>query len=284
MEMQSRFLTVGANEVPRFFYGTAWKEDQTVDLTLKALNAGFRAIDTANQRKHYCEIGVGEGIKKFLKSTSTKRESLFIQTKFTFARGQDHRKPYNENDSYTRQVSDSFTSSLKQLGVDYIDSYVLHGPFRSENIGDEDLETWAAMEKLLTDGKIRYLGISNVSPDQLRELCAKVKILPSFVQNRCYARQKWDMATRQICNERGIIYQGFSLLTANREEVNSSTVNDLAKKYGKTSQQIIFRFSQQLGMVTLTGTTNTENMRQDLDIYDFFLNADEVSQIEKVGV
>ena len=90
--------------IPSFFYGTAWKEDKTEDLTFQALQAGFTAVDTANQRIHYYEEAVGAGIRKFLDLKTRKREDLFLQTKFTFARGQDHRKPYNDSDPFPVQV------------------------------------------------------------------------------------------------------------------------------------------------------------------------------------
>src|SRR5438552_18911209 len=115
---------------PTFLYGTAWKEEQTEPLTYLALEMGFAGIDTANQRKHYDEEGVGKAIKGFLDAGSNQREDLFIQTKFTFAQGQDHRKPYDANARYATQVRQSFESSLRHLGLNYIDSYILHGPFK----------------------------------------------------------------------------------------------------------------------------------------------------------
>lgn len=269
--------------IPRFFYGTAWKETQTADLTFQALQCGFTAIDTANQRKHYFEEGVGNGIHKFLQLNSRKRDTLFIQTKFTFARGQDHRKPYDESDSFTKQVADSFASSLIHLQTEYLDSYVLHGPSHNNGLTDADFEVWNAMEKLVTDQKVKFLGISNVTAPQLSELCAHVKIKPNFVQNRCFARFGWDRQTREICERESLVYQGFSLLTANQRELASPLILALARKYNKTIPQVVFRFSQQLGMICLTGTTQTEHMRQDLNIYDFELNPDEISQIENIG-
>ncbi|MEQ1877975.1 MAG: aldo/keto reductase, partial [Bdellovibrionia bacterium] len=185
--------------IPWFLYGTAWKEDETPRLTYQALNAGFTAIDTANQRKHYFEEGVGVGIREFVKAKGIDKNSLFLQTKFTYARGQDHRKPYKDSDSFTKQVADSFESSLKHLGVEHIDSYVLHGPYNGEGIGDEDLETWAAMESLSTSGRVSYLGVSNVSPEQLETLLKTAKVKPKFVQNRCYASMGWDREVRDIC-------------------------------------------------------------------------------------
>lgn len=267
--------------IPKFIYGTAWKEERTEELTLQALKAGFRAIDTANQRKHYFEEGVGLGIKGFLElSDSPKREDLFLQTKFTYSRGQDHRKPYNDGDSFTKQVADSFASSLVHLGTSYIDSYVLHGPYSANSIGHQDLETWAAMESLLEKKLVKYLGVSNINPEQLISLCEKVKAKPTFVQNRCFARFGWDKEVREICKSEGIIYQGFSLLTANLHELSSPLIQDIAIKYGKTVPQIVFRFANQLNMVCLTGTSSIKHMHEDLDVFNFELSDSEIFQME----
>ncbi len=273
----------GANtHVPRFFYGTAWKEEHTAELTLQALQAGFRAIDTANQRKHYFEEAVGLGLEKFLRLSQTTRADIFLQTKFTYLRGQDHRLPYSPGDSFTKQVQDSFKSSLSHLRTDSIDSYVLHGPFGPIGIGDEDIETWRAMESLTQDKKVKFLGVSNVSAKQLQLLIEIAKTPPTFVQNRCFARTGWDKDVRSICTAEGIKYQGFSLLTANQDELSSPAVVQIAKKYGKTIPQVAFRFSQQLGMITLTGTTDPHHMKEDLNIDDFELTTKEVSEIENI--
>src|SRR5436305_11145123 len=93
--MSDRTLLIDGVHVPRFLYGTAWKEDETQRLTALALNLGFRGIDTANQRRHYHEAAVGEAITAALASGLVTREDLFLQTKFTFQRGQDHRLPYD---------------------------------------------------------------------------------------------------------------------------------------------------------------------------------------------
>ena len=172
---------INDNIIPGFFYGTAWKEEKTENLTFQALQSGFSAIDTANQRKHYYEEAVGRGIQKFLDLKTKTREELFLQTKFTFARGHDHRKPYKDSDSFTEQVASSFASSLQHLHTDYVDSYILHGP-HGTGIGKEDLECWSAMENLLKAKKIKFIGISNVSAGQLETLCKSVEQKPSFVQ------------------------------------------------------------------------------------------------------
>ena len=263
--------------IPSFIYGTAWKEEETERLVCQALDSGFLAIDTANQRKHYFEEAVGRGLTKFLHSHSQKRENLWLQTKFTYARGQDHRLPYDPEASFTDQVNQSFASSLKHLNTDYLDSYILHGPFSRHGIDKVDLEVWSAMTILKESGKTKEIGISNVSLPQLKELHKTARAKPAFVQNRCYARTGWDLRVREFCSENNIHYQGFSLLTANGHELNSDVVKAMAQKYNKTISQITFRFAQQMGMIPLTGTTNKAHMLEDLDIQDFELTSSEVS-------
>lgn len=279
-----KFHLINEIKVPNFFYGTAWKEERTAPLTEQALTAGFLAIDTANQRKHYFEEAVGQGIQNFLNSNKASRDQLFLQTKFTYARGQDHRKPYDENAPYWKQVEQSFTSSLQHLGVNYIDSYILHGPFASSGITQEDREVWRAMEDLQIKGKVRLIGVSNVSLEQLEELYNFAKVKPSFVQIRTYATRAWERDIRKYCNKNGILFQGFSLLTANRNELQSELLLNLANKYQREVSQIIFRFVKQLGVIPITGTSNFEHMKADLNTEDFSLTSSEVEQIENLGL
>ena len=126
--MPDRTLSIQGIRVPRFLYGTAWKEQETRRLTELALRAGFRGIDTANQRRHYHEAAVGEAVAAVVESGLVAREDLFLQTKFTFRPGQDHRLPYDPAAPVAVQVEQSFASSLEHLGTEVIDSYVLHGP------------------------------------------------------------------------------------------------------------------------------------------------------------
>ena len=126
--MSESTLSIHGNTVARFLYGTAWKEDETQRLTELAIRNGFRGIDTANQRRHYHEAAVGAGIGAVIASGLVTRDELFLQTKYTFQRGQDHRLPYDPNAPIATQVEQSFTSSLEHLDTDWIDSYLLHGP------------------------------------------------------------------------------------------------------------------------------------------------------------
>jgi len=264
--------------LPTFIYGTAWKEDATTGLVRLALKAGFRGIDTANQRRHYHEAGVGEA----LAAARLRREDLFLQTKFTYVGGQDQRLPYDPRAPLAVQVEQSFASSLEHLGVDRLDSYVLHGPSVARGLSNHDWETWEAMERLHAAGGTRLLGVSNVSLGQLAELYAGASTKPAIVQNRCFAAMGWDRAVRQFCRERGIAYQAFSLLTANPEVLRHRRVHEIAARVGRTVPQVIFRFALEVGMTPLTGTTSPAHMAEDLGVYDFELRPDEVRALEQI--
>jgi diketogulonate reductase-like aldo/keto reductase len=275
-------LVVDGVCVPRFLYGTAWKEQQTQSLTELAVQQGFRGIDTANQRRHYHEAGVGQAIAASIQSGLVKREELFLQTKFTHRAGQDHRLPYDPRASIRTQVEQSFASSLEHLGVTAIDSYVLHGPSQRMGLAAADGEAWRAMESLHASGGVRLLGVSNVTLEQLDSICQQARVPPRFVQNRCYAARGWDRAVREYCKAHSIVYQGFSLLTANREVLVHPHVIRSARRHGRTVSQIVFRFAVDIGMLPLTGTSSAEHMRQDLDVLGFKLEADEVECIERL--
>ncbi len=277
----SRYVDLQGVRVPTFIYGTAWKEDATARLARAALDAGFRGIDTANQRRHYFEAGVGEALGGAFAS-GLDRNDVFLQTKFTYAGGQDHRLPYDPGAPLAAQVAQSFASSLEHLGVDYLDSYVLHGPSVRRGLGDDDWATWAAMERLHGDRRTRLLGVSNVTLAQLEELYARASIKPAVVQNRCFAAMGWDRDVRRFCAERGILYQGFSLLTANPDVFRFRVVHEIAARRGMTLPQVVFRFALEVGMVALTGTTSRLHMEEDLRVYDFALEPEEVRAIETV--
>lgn len=282
--MTERTLSIAGVTVPRFLYGTAWKEEQTRPLTELALRQGFRGIDTANQRRHYHEAAVGEAIAASIASGVAAREELFLQTKFTFRAGQDHRLPYDPQAPIRVQVEQSFARSLEHLGSERIDSYVLHGPMQRMGLTPADWEAWRAMESLYDSGRTRLLGVSNVSLEQLQSLCQQTRVRPHFVQNRCYAVLGWDRPVRQFCAANGLIYQGFSLLTANREVLATPELARIAASHGRTAAQVVFRFALDIGMVPLTGTSAIEHMREDLEVFDFCLAPEEVALIERLAV
>jgi diketogulonate reductase-like aldo/keto reductase len=269
--------------IPSFMYGTAWKKEATLQLVQLAVGSGFRAIDTANQRIHYEEALVGEALQA-LDKNGTKRETLFLQTKFTPIGGQGGQTPYDASAALATQVRQSFDSSLTHLRTEYVDSYVLHAPLQRRGLGEADWEVWGTMEGLCQSGKTRMIGISNVTPGQLTQLCEQAKLKPMMVQNRCFAVLGWDKEVREICHAHGIIYQGFSLLTANREVLADPAIRTIAQRLGAGPAQIIFRFAMQIGMLPLTGTTSQQHMEEDLQAEQLALSTEEIQRIETIAL
>jgi diketogulonate reductase-like aldo/keto reductase len=269
--------------IPDFLYGTAWKEDRTPVLVELALRMGFRGIDTANQRRHYFEAGVGQGLAAAYHAGVVRRADLFLQTKFTYRPGQDHRLPYDPAAELSVQVAQSMASSLEHLGTDHVDSYVLHGPSSGHDWTDADAEVWEAMKKERDAGRTRMLGVSNVSLRHLEQMVEVHSEAPAFVQNRCYARFGWDREVRLFCSQRKIFYQGFSLLTANAEVMRHPLVTGFAARANATPAQVVFAFARAVGMLPLTGTSDAEHMKQDLANSGVELSNDALRAIERLA-
>lgn len=271
-----RTVDVQGVQVPTMLYGTAWKEDATCGLVKDALAAGFLGIDTANQRKHYHEAEVGRALAEA-------GSGAFVQTKFTYRRGQDDRLPYDPSASLGEQVRQSFASSQQHLGRRVIDAYLLHGPELDQAWSAGDAEVWRAMEALHDQGLVRLIGVSNVRPVHLRGLLSIARVRPAFVQNRCYAKLGFDREVRELCGAAGIVYQGFSLLTANRDLWGHKALHPVARRLSATPAQVVLRYALSIGILPLTGTTDAAHMRQDLACPALALTPDEQALISSLA-
>jgi diketogulonate reductase-like aldo/keto reductase len=171
-------------------------------------------------------------------------------------------------------------SSLEHLGTDYVDSYVLHGPASGYDWSDADAEVWEAMRKERDAGRTRCLGVSNISLHHLEHMIASHAEVPAFVQNRCFARLGWDRDVRRFCRERKIVYQGFSLLTANADVLQHPLITGLAANASVTSAQLVFAFARAVEMLPLTGTSSAQHMTEDLASRELKLPRQAVDAIE----
>jgi diketogulonate reductase-like aldo/keto reductase len=263
--------------MPPMIYGTAWKKEATASLVAQALRLGFRGIDTACQPKHYDEAAVGAGIAAVLDAKLT-RAQLYLQTKFTPIDGQDPaRIPYDPRAGLAEQVVQSFAASLQHLRTDYLDALVLHSPLRDAG---QQAEVWQAMERIVTQGGARCIGISNCySLPSLERLHRNALIKPSIVQNRFHAETGYDRGIRSFCKAHGIVYQSFWTLTANPHILANQGVRALATRYRRTPAQILFRVLMHEGVVPLTGTRSQEHMIEDLALGEFALPAEECTAI-----
>lgn len=275
-------LAVQGMSVPWLLYGTAWKEDATEALTGQALVAGFRGIDTANQRKHYQEAGVGAALKAAFKQGVVRRDEVFLQTKFTHVDGQDHRLPYDAAATADKQVGQSFASSLEHLGIETVDSYLLHGPSVPGGWAEADLQAWGAMEDLQRSGRARLIGVSNVSATQLELIHAKAAVKPAIVQNRTFTRPDADKAVRDFCKAKGLAYQGFSLLTGHGRLMSHPLLHAMAERVEATVPQIVFRYCKERGIHVLAGTTSPQHMAHDVAAADLVLKAEDLAVLDRL--
>ncbi|MDD2906005.1 MAG: aldo/keto reductase [Sulfurimonas sp.] len=267
-------------EMPKIIYGTAWKKEKTAAFVVQAVEAGFRAIDTACQPKHYFERGVGDALA-ILKTKGFKRSDIFLQTKFTPLAGQDPNAiPYDKNASLKTQVAESFEVSKKNLQTDYVDALVLHSPlFPFAKL----LEVWRAMELLYKNAEALQLGISNCYDlALLQRLYEEAQIKPSIVQNRFYADTGYDKELRKWCREKNIRTQSFWTLSANPHLLASKTIVKIALKYKKSEAQILFNYLYTQGVTPLSGTTSAEHMQEDLQAFDFVMSDDEKRSISEL--
>lgn len=261
-----------------FLYGTAWKQEATTDLVVKAIRQGFKGIDTACQPKHYREDLVGAALFRLATEHNIPRETLWIQTKFTTLNGQDASNvPYDPNAPLARQVEQSIARSLQNLRTTYIDSLVLHSPLDSLNA---TLQVWKVFEDAVDKGIVKQLGISNCyDPRMFMDLYDRSRIKPQVLQNRFYAESGFDAELRAFCLDKGITYQTFWTLSANDVAMKSRAVQGAATRLRATPAQVLFRWLIQEGHQPLTGTKSLEHMRQDLDVVNFELSLQEMDQI-----
>ncbi len=224
-------------------------------------------IDTAGQPKHYNEAGVGDGIAAAMIELELARSDIWIQTKFSPVGGQDkNAMPYDPEADLEDQVLQSIDVSLKNLRTTYIDSLVLHSPYRTM---EETLEVWGVMEQLVDKGIVRQLGISNCyNFDTFTHLYEKARIKPSVLQNRFYADSGFDVPLRKFCNDNGILYQSFWTLTASRNALRKPEIASIAAGKDLTPQTLMYAFMMTMGHTPLDGTTSRVHMLEDVAVME----------------
>jgi diketogulonate reductase-like aldo/keto reductase len=259
---------ITAHAKPFLLYGTAWKKEMTEQHVSDAIHTGFRFIDTACQPKHYNESGVGAGWTSAAHDLQLDRSDFFIQTKYTLYRGQDpNNVPYDHLAPLEEQVKTSLQVSLKNLKTNYLDSLVMHSPLDTL---EETMKAWRTMETFVDEGKVLRLGMSNCYDMELfQSIYESARVKPSVLQNRFRAETKFDTDLRAFCKSKGIWYQSFWTLTANRDALATPEVRVLADLHDLTPQQLMFAFLMSLGYVTpLSGTTSRMHMAQDVAVME----------------
>ncbi len=264
-EIQTKIQLANGVEMPTIGYGT-WQVENSpsgADAVAEAIRAGYRHIDGAARYEN--EVSVGEGIRK----SGIARKELFVTSKVWYT----HRS--------SEKVLESCDTTLRDLGLDYVDLYLIHWPAVAknyENWEEVNAETWRAMETIYREGKARAIGVSNFLPHHLEPLLKTAEIIPMV--NQMEFRPGYPQTEcAEWCMERRIVTEAWRPLGAGAA-LNRDLMKELSAKYGKTPAQICLRWVLQHGLVPLVKSANPVRMRENLDVYDFSLSAEDMEQID----
>lgn len=253
--------------IPELGFGT-WQTpngDVAVSAVKKALEVGYRHIDTAQGYKN--EDSVGQAIKE----SGIPREEIFLTTKL-----------WNENHSYDLVLS-SFEESLKKLQTDYIDLFLIHWPnpvkFR-DNWQSANAETWRAMEELYQAGKIKAIGVSNFLPHHFEELKKTATIFP-MVNQIFLAPGELQKEVVSYCQEHNVLLEAYSPLGTGKI-FDVPEMQELSDKYGKTIAQIAIRWSLQHGFLPLPKSVTPNRIEENLAVFDFELSDEDMQRIDQL--
>ncbi|WP_374206546.1 aldo/keto reductase [Microbacterium sp. VKM Ac-2923] len=229
--------------------------EDTEQAVVDAIQAGYRLIDTAASYGN--EEAVGRGIA----ASGVAREELFVTTKLWIQKRGE------------QGALEAFDTSLRQLGLDYLDLYLIHQPF-----GDYYGE-WRAMEKLHMEGRIRAIGVSNFAPDRLVDLIQFSDVVPAVNQMETNPfHQQVDY--QDLLAEEGVVLEAWAPFAEGKNDLFTHPVLvEIGEKYGKAPAQVVLRWLLQRGVVSLAKSLKLERMRQNADVLDFALSADDLSRI-----
>jgi diketogulonate reductase-like aldo/keto reductase len=240
-------------EMPQLGYGTILQfGDQITDNVAFALNNGYKLIDTANRYGNEVEVGLG------LKKSGLKREEYFLETKLG--------PTLYENDG-------AIDGTLARLGVDYIDLMILHHPVNNY------IYAYKMLEKAYKEGKLRAIGISNFPAEKIQDILDNCEIVPAVMQVEAHPYYPAEKV-KAFCDEKGIALQAwYPLGHGNADLIGDPVFVKLAEKYGKSAVQVILRWHIQMGFALVPGSKSPVHIRENAEIFDFELTAEEMEQI-----
>lgn len=258
--MNNNMIKILNNDIgmPLIGFGTYKLNDQeTTKVVNTALQCGYRHIDTASYYNNEKAIGTA------IKTSGIPREELFLTSKI-----------WNSQQGYENTLK-AFNDSIKKLGTDYLDLYLIHWPTPMQK------ETWRAMEKLHREGYIKSLGVSNFTVKYLQDLLesAEVKPVLNQVEFHPYLVQK-DLIN--YCRQENIHMEAWSPLMRGGI-LDIDLLKDLALKYNKSIPQIVLRWDIQMGFSTIPKTTSRERMLENMNIFDFEIEEEDISRITSLN-
>ena len=276
-------------EMGRLIFGTNKHWEKTSANVAQAIRSGYHHIATAGRHMNYNEESVGGGIRRALEESHTvsSREDLFLQTCFVSNKNPDYDKnwsPATDFDtgaatsdlSISQQVRLSVESSLTNLNTTYLDAVLYHNLKSKLDPPEQIREAWSELEKLVDQGKIRYLGLTNVHDlSFLEQFYNDVRIKPTILQNRFHANRQFNVPLRSFIREHNIRWQAFWVLTGNGGTIGGPVAKDIASKNQLTPQQVIFAFVLSLGATPLIGSASPQHLKEDMDIAGESLSPDD---------
>ncbi|WP_311211705.1 MULTISPECIES: aldo/keto reductase [unclassified Arthrobacter] len=246
-------------KIPQLGLGT-WplNDAEVADAVVEAVSHGYRHVDTA--KKYGNETGVGNGIR----ACGVSREDLFITTKL------------DGEFQGSGKAIDGLEGSLERLGLEYVDLLLIHWPLPRRG---EFVSTWKTFEELQASGKVRSIGVSNFKPAHLDQLFRETEVVPAV--NQVQVSPSIPRPAARAYNERhGIITESYSPLGASSDLLNAPVLASIGGKYGKTPGQVVLRWHVQQGLVAIPKTANPERMQENLDVFDFELDQEDLSKLQ----
>jgi 2,5-diketo-D-gluconate reductase A len=234
--------------------------ERTADAVRVALEAGYRHIDTAQG------YGNEEGVGQAVRESGLRRGDVFVTTKLA-----------NDRHGYKAAIA-ALDESLDRLGFDHVDLYLIHWP---RPAADRYIEAWRAFEKVAADGKARAIGVSNFQIPHLKRLAAVSETVPAVNQIELHPYLT-QTELRDYHRRNGIATEAWSPLAKGGELLQDPEIVALAAKYGKSPAQIVLRWHLQVGNIAIPKSVTPERVRENIDLFDFELAADDVTAIEEM--
>jgi 2,5-diketo-D-gluconate reductase A len=246
-------------EMPRLGLGTSPMDDGVTEQAVAtAIGLGYRLVDTAENYGN--ERGVGRG----LKASGVPREELFVTTKF------------NKRWHGVELAAEACQRSAERLGLDYIDLLLIHWPNPQQ---DRYVQAWQGLARLLEDGRLRAIGTSNFKPAHLDRVIAETGVVPDVNQIQLNPTVTRDSA-RAYHARHGIVTESWSPIGGQHNDVlREPVVVELAERHGRTPAQIVLRWHMELGLAAIPKSSDPTRLKQNLDVFDFSLSADEVAAV-----
>ena len=257
-------------KIPPIGFGTALANGrQAVEAVKNAISLGYRLIDTAASYKNEESVGIA------IKECGVPREELLITSKL-----------WNDDHGYDSTLK-AFEQSLKWLGLDYLDIYLIHWPnplkFRAEGYERHNAESWKAMEELYAAGKIKAIGVSNFMPHHLEALLKTASVQPMINQIRMHPGHS-QKETVDYCRKKGILIEAYSPLGGTGGNLLSMPlIQDLAKKYQVSVSQLCVRWGVQMGIVPLPKSANLDRIKENINVFDFEISLEDMDSLTNMS-